>query len=82
MAIATLVIFLLPLIFIICGSKKMTKVAIAKNYQVQPNKIGLKAYPKDFKNFTREEFAPFRLPLISYINGLAKEISMTLLNNP
>jgi len=71
-----------PQIININGSKKMTKVAIAKNYQVQPNKIGLKAYPKDFKNFTREEFAPFRLPLISYINGLAKEISMTLLNNP
>jgi len=60
----------------------MTKVAISKNYQILPNKIGLRAYPKEFKNFTREEFAPFRLPLISYIDGITKEITTTLLNNP
>jgi len=71
-----------PKIVNINGSKSMTKVAISKNYQILPNKIGLRAYPKEFKNFTREEFAPFRLPLISYIDGITKEITTTLLNNP
>jgi len=71
-----------PKIININGRKEMTKVAIAESYQIKPNKIGLKAYPKDFKNFTAEEFAPFRLPLISYIDNLAKVISTTLLNNP
>jgi len=70
-----------PKIVNINGRKEMTKVAIAES-QIKPNKIGLKAYPKDFKNFTPEELAPFRLPLISYIDNLAKAISTILLNNP
>ncbi|HHB94243.1 MAG TPA: hypothetical protein ENK88_03775 [Campylobacterales bacterium] len=76
------VVSLDPKIVNINGSKKMTKVAVAKSYQIEPNKIGLKSYPKNFKNFTIEEFAPFRLPLIGYINALSREISTTLLNNP
>ncbi|MCK4440642.1 MAG: hypothetical protein KAU90_01460 [Sulfurovaceae bacterium] len=74
------VVSLDPKIVNINGSKKMTKIAIAKSYQIEPNKIGLKSYPQNFKNFTREEFAPFRLPLISYINALSREISTILLN--
>jgi hypothetical protein len=69
-----------PKIVNINGSKQMTKVAVSKSYQMQPNKIGLKAYPKDFKNWTEEEMAPFRLPLVSYIDGMTKEISTVLLN--
>ncbi len=68
-----------PKIVNINGSKKMIKVAISKNYNMQPNKIGLRAYPKDFKNWTKEEFAPFKLPLISYIDSMSKKISMILL---
>ncbi|NOZ91109.1 MAG: hypothetical protein GXO60_07500 [Epsilonproteobacteria bacterium] len=69
-----------PKIVKINGSKQMIKVAISKSHQMQPNKIGLKAYPKDFKNWTEEEFAPFRLPLVSYIDGMTKEISTVLLD--
>jgi len=70
-----------PKIVDINGDKEMTKVAVSKNHKMLPNKIGLKAYPKDFKNWTQEEFAPFRLPLVSFIDGMSREISTTLLNN-
>jgi hypothetical protein len=70
-----------PQIVNINGSKKMTKVAISKNHKMLPNKIGLKSYPKDFRNWTEAEFAPFRLPLLSYIDGMTKEVSNALLNN-
>jgi len=54
-------------------SDKMTLVAISKNSQAQPNKIGF-AYPKNFKNWQEREFAPFRLPLIKYIDNMSRKI--------
>ncbi len=54
-------------------SEKMTLVAIAKNSQAQPNKIGF-VYPKKFKNWQEREFAPFRLPLTKYIDNMSRKI--------
>jgi len=54
-------------------SDKMTLVAISKNSQAQPNKIGF-IYPKNFKNWQEREFAPFRLPLIRYIDNMSRKI--------
>ena len=54
-------------------SNKMTLVAVAKNSQAQPNKIGF-VYPKKFKNWEEREFAPFRLPLTTYIDNMSRKI--------
>lgn len=54
-------------------AETMTLVAISKNSQVEPNKIGF-VYPKNFKNWQEREFAPFRLPLIKYIDGMSRKI--------
>ena len=62
-----------PKIAEINHSQKMTLVAISKNSQAEPNKIGF-VYPKHFKNWTEREFAPFRLPLIKYIDGMSRKI--------
>jgi hypothetical protein len=67
------IISLDPKIAEINHSDKMTLVAISKNSQAQPNKIGF-VYPKHFKNWTQREFAPFRLPLIKYIDGMSQKI--------
>ena len=62
-----------PKIAEINHSEKMTLVAISKNSQAEPNKIDF-VYPKQFKNWTQREFAPFRLPLIKYIDGMSRKI--------
>ncbi|MCK5855078.1 MAG: hypothetical protein KAG56_07645 [Sulfurovaceae bacterium] len=67
------IISLDPKIAEINHSEKMTMVAISKNSQAEPNKIGF-VYPKNFKNWTQREFAPFRLPLIKYIDGMSRKI--------
>jgi len=54
-------------------SNSMTLVAISKNSKAEPNKIGF-VYPKHFKNWTEREFAPFRLPLVKYIDGMSRKI--------
>ena len=54
-------------------AQTMTLVATSKNSQAQPNKIGF-SYPKNFKNWKDREFAPFRLPLIKYIDGMSQKI--------
>ena len=67
------IISLDPKISEINHSQKMTLVAISKNSQAEPNKIGF-VYPKHFKSWTEGEFAPFRLPLIKYIDGMSRKI--------
>ena len=54
-------------------AQTMTLVATSKNSQSEPNKIGF-TYPKNFKNWQEREFAPFRLPLIKYIDGMSRKI--------
>ena len=62
-----------PKIAEINHSENMTLVAISKNSQVEPNKIGF-VYPKNFKNWQEREFAPFRLPLTRYIDNMSRKI--------
>ena len=61
-------------------SKKMTTVAVSKGSKVESNKIGF-IYPKNFNNWTEQEFKPFRLPLIKYIDGLARKVANVVKTN-
>jgi len=60
--------------------REMTLVAISKGSKVEPNKINF-VYPKNFNQWTKEEFKPFRAPLLKYIDGMSKKITQTISEN-
>ena len=61
-------------------NREMTLVAVSKGSKVEPNKINF-VYPKNFNQWTEQEFKPFRAPLLKYIEGMSKKITQVIKEN-